>query len=191
MGQSAWGIPLASDWSRLPIWLIMNGATYQSSSEILLQPLAYWLRSSPNPDPQLPIAMGRSGGKNSLTGIQNGRSAPFHPEWNKWTEPQREESCMHRWLHAICFKRDKCNFNCSVPYLLVHVLTAFGQKRLVSYLAVPYGLSLMKHTACMPAPEEHDRPNALLLRTWSKARAKEIARAWTAICIRLLVRSMI
>ena len=27
-------------------------------------------------------------------------------------------------------------------------LTAFGQKRLVSYLAVPYSLSLIKHTAC-------------------------------------------
>ena len=27
-------------------------------------------------------------------------------------------------------------------------LTAFGEKRLVSYLAVPYSLSLIKHTAC-------------------------------------------
>ena len=30
-------------------------------------------------------------------------------------------------------------------------LTAFGQKRLVSYLAVPYSLSLIKHTACTVA----------------------------------------
>ena len=28
-------------------------------------------------------------------------------------------------------------------------LTAFGQKRLVSYLAVPYSQSLIKYTACM------------------------------------------
>ena len=27
-------------------------------------------------------------------------------------------------------------------------LTAFGHKRLVSYLAVPYNLSLIKHNAC-------------------------------------------
>ena len=36
----------------------------------------------------------------------------------------------------------------SVPYFSVYILTAFGQKRLVSYLTVPYGLSLIKHTAC-------------------------------------------
>ena len=28
------------------------------------------------------------------------------------------------------------------------LLTAFGQERLVSYLAVPYSLSLIKHTVC-------------------------------------------
>ena len=28
-------------------------------------------------------------------------------------------------------------------------LTAFGHKRLVSYLAVPYSLSLIKHTVCI------------------------------------------
>ena len=32
-------------------------------------------------------------------------------------------------------------------------LTAFGQKGLVSYLAVPYSLSLIKHTACTKATE--------------------------------------
>ena len=75
--------------------------------------------------------------ENSFTGIQNGRSALFHPKWNKWTEPQRGESCMHRWLHAICFIRDKCNFNSSVPYLLVHVFDSFWAKETSLLLGCP------------------------------------------------------
>ena len=48
-------------------------------------------------------------------------------------------------VHAICFIRDKWNFNYIVLSLIFD--SFWGKKRLVSYLAVPYSLSLIKHTA--------------------------------------------
>ena len=58
-------------------------------------------------------------------------------------------------LHADCFIGILTS---SVPYFSVYFFDSFWAKRLVYYLAVPYSLSLIKHTACIqPAlPESRD-----------------------------------
>ena len=60
-------------------------------------------------------------------------------------------------VHAICFISDKWNFNKFCPYFSAYIFDSFWAKRLVSNLAVPYSLSLLKHTACSRKSGERRR----------------------------------